>query len=415
MRVSTAYSFESSVSALQRRQEEMSRAQQQMTTGKRVERPGDDPTAAAQVERALVEESRGRSMLRTLDASRNVMTLTESALGDAGDLAQRAREALVAAGNGGYSGSERLTMANQLKELRNQLFAVANQQDGSGNLLFGRQGNTSAPYVDNGSSVTSAANGGGLAGSTVENLPLSIDGPQVWLQVGSGNGVFETSAGTTATPNTGSGWVSAGSVTDPSAWNALSSHSYSVAFTQDPGTGALSYSVTDDATGSAMADANGNTSFAYQSGKAITVVPGISFAISGTPEAGGDSFHVGESTPDLNVFKALDRAVAALSNPNANNGQVMQAVNAGISDMDQVLGSFQSARAMVGETLNRLDGVESRTGGRILAAQTTRSNVEDVDMVQAISEFTNRQTSYQAALQSYSMVQKLSLFNYISG
>jgi flagellar hook-associated protein 3 FlgL len=263
--------------------------------------------------------------------------------------------------------------------------------------------------------VTSAANGGGLAGSNVENLPLSIDGPQVWLQVGSGNGVFETSAGTTATPNTGSGWVSAGSVTDPSAWNALASHSYSVAFTQDPSTGALSYSVTDDATGSAMADANGNTSFAYQPGKAITVVPGISFAVSGTPDASSDSFHVGESTPDLNVFKALDRAVAALSNPNANNGQVMQAVNAGISDMDQVLGSFQSARAMVGETLNRLDGVESRTGGRILAAQTTRSNVEDVDMVQAISEFTNRQTSYQAALQSYSMVQKLSLFNYISG
>lgn len=411
MRLSTAYSYERTVSELQRRQQEMSRAQEQMSSGKRIERPGDDPTAAAQAERALVEEARGRSLLRTLDASRNVMTLTESALGDAGDLTQRAREALVAAGNGAYSGAERKTLANTLQELRNQLFAVANQQDGAGNLLFGRQGNTSAPYVDDGSSVTTAANGGGLAGSKSENLPLSIDGPQVWLQVGSGNGVFETGA---AAANIGSGWVSAGSVTDPSAWNALASHSYSIDFTADPSTGALSYSVTDTLTGSALADASGNTSFAYQSGKSITVVPGISFAVSGTPVAGSDSFQVGESSANLDVFKALDRAVAALSDPHANTGQVMQAVNAGISDMDQVLGSFQSARALVGETLNRLDGVETRTSGRILAAQTTRSNVEDVDMVQAISEFTNRQTNYQAALQSYSMVQKLSLFNYIS-
>ncbi|MEY8875468.1 MAG: flagellar hook-associated protein 3, partial [Leptothrix sp. (in: b-proteobacteria)] len=51
---------------------------------------------------------------------------------------------------------------------------------------------------------------------------------------------------------------------------------------------------------------------------------------------------------------------------------------------------------------------------RILSAKTTRSNAEDLDMVQAISDFSNKQTGYQAALQSYSMVQKLSLFNYIN-
>lgn len=411
MRMSTAYSFDSSVFELQRRQEELSRAQAQMTSGKRVGKPGDDPTAAAQIERALVEESRGRSLLRTLEASRTTMTQTESALGEAVDLSQRAREALVAAGNGAYGADERRILAGTLQELRGQLFALANQKDGAGNLLFGRQGSTSAPFVDDGSGVSTQASGGGIAGARSENLPLSIDGPQVWLQVASGNGVFETSA---TSGNGGSGWVSAGAVTDPSAWAGLDSHQYSIRFDQDPDSGATTYSVVDETSGNALADADGATSFPYQSGKSITLMSGIAVSISGTPAA-GDSFRIGDSTPDLNVFKALDRAVAALSDPNANTGQVMQAVNAGISDMDQVLGSFQSARAQVGETLNRLDGVESRTGARILAAQTNRSNVEDVDMVQAISEFSNRQTSYQAALQSYSMVQKLSLFNFISG
>jgi flagellar hook-associated protein 3 FlgL len=34
-------------------------------------------------------------------------------------------------------------------------------------------------------------------------------------------------------------------------------------------------------------------------------------------------------------------------------------------------------------------------------------------MVKAYSEFTKQQTAYQAALQSYAQIQKLSLFNYV--
>ena len=44
-----------------------------------------------------------------------------------------------------------------------------------------------------------------------------------------------------------------------------------------------------------------------------------------------------------------------------------------------------------------------------------RSAAEDLDMVQAISEFQNQQSGYDAALKTYAMVQRLSLFNYISG
>jgi flagellar hook-associated protein 3 FlgL len=36
-------------------------------------------------------------------------------------------------------------------------------------------------------------------------------------------------------------------------------------------------------------------------------------------------------------------------------------------------------------------------------------------MVQAISSFQNQQTGYDAALKSYSMVQRISLFQYLNG
>ena len=41
------------------------------------------------------------------------------------------------------------------------------------------------------------------------------------------------------------------------------------------------------------------------------------------------------------------------------------------------------------------------------------SRAEDLDMIKGISDFENQQTGYQAALQTYASVQKLSLFNYI--
>jgi flagellar hook-associated protein 3 FlgL len=72
-------------------------------------------------------------------------------------------------------------------------------------------------------------------------------------------------------------------------------------------------------------------------------------------------------------------------------------------------------RARTGEALNRMDSVELRIADAKLAAQTERSNAEDLDMVQAISDFQNRQTGYDAALKAYSLVQRMSLFNYIGG
>ena len=54
-----------------------------------------------------------------------------------------------------------------------------------------------------------------------------------------------------------------------------------------------------------------------------------------------------------------------------------------------------------------------RVGQDKLDAQQARSAAEDLDMVQAISDFQNRQTGYDAALKTYSIVQRMSLFDYL--
>src|SRR6185295_13132259 len=115
---------------LTRRQSEMTSLQDQLTTGKRISRASDDPAAAARAERAAASIGRSETSQRAVAASKVLMTQTESNLGNADTLLQRARELVVSAGNGSYGDAERASIANELRSVREQLFAIANQSDG---------------------------------------------------------------------------------------------------------------------------------------------------------------------------------------------------------------------------------------------------------------------------------------------
>ncbi|MES2090737.1 MAG: flagellar hook-associated protein FlgL [Pseudomonadota bacterium] len=407
MRISTAHRYESAIESLQQRQIEMANSQQQLTSGKKVNQASDDPIAAARAERALAGMSRSDANQRSLEASRNVMQLSESSIGDSVDLLQQARESLVAAGNGSYTDKERQTVAILLKEIRNQLLTVANRPDGGGGFVFGGQGSASPPFIDAIGGVQFVGQGGEIQASAGEALNLTVDGQQVWLKGKTGNGVYTTAPAST---NTGAAWITAGSVSNPSAlpYPAAASATppqYTVEFAVNAGV--TTYSILKDGGGTAVSNVN------YQSGKGIEI-DGMSFSVAGQP-ADLDTFTLNQSSNSLSVFDALDSAINSLSQINQNSGQISQAVNKGLSNLDSILGNVQAARSAVGESLNRMDGIESRISSSKLAAQTERSNAEDLDMTEGISNFQNQQAGYEAALKSYAMVQKLSLFQYING
>jgi flagellar hook-associated protein 3 FlgL len=226
---------------------------------------------------------------------------------------------------------------------------------------------------------------------------LSADGRSVWLAARTGNGVFETRAAT----STGTAFIDAGQVTQPSA---LTGSSYSIQFSINAGV--TTYSVLQDGVATAQTD------LPYTSGKAIEI-DGMSVTVQGAPAA-GDEFQMLPSTSTQGVFDLVDRTVASLKTPGRGGAQIAQSNSNDLRDIDSVLGQLQSSRAMVGDTLNRIDGVSSRLDTVKLQASVERSNAEDLDMVHAISEFQNQQTGYDAALKSYSMVQRMSLFQYLN-
>lgn len=307
MRITSANSFESSLVSLQRRQASLVEAQERLTSGKRVLKASDDPAAAAQAERARSAATRAEAQQRAVAASRNTMQLTESALGDAGELLQQARELVVSAGNASYTEAERRTIAEALRGLRKDLLAVANRTDGTGRYLFGGQGTNSAPLVETAGVVGYASAGGSLAAPAGDDAPLSLDGRAVWLEA-------------------------------PDAANA------------------------------------------------------------GVP---------------VSVFDVLDTVVGDLLTSGRTSAQVAQTVSTALADIDVAAGNLSAWRSRAGEALNRADAIDARLSQSKLDAERERSEAEDLDMVSALSDFQNRQTGYDAALKTYSMVQRMSLFDYL--
>lgn len=396
MRISTRGVTEAGIKTLQKRQVEMAEAQERLTTGKRVHKASDDPAAAARAERALAGQMRAETSQRAVDASRTAMSLSETAMGDAIELLQQAREAMVAAGNASYSDQERANLAEKVKAIRNQLLSVANRTDGAGTFLFGGQGATTQPFVDAAGGIDYRGISGERRTELATDLPLTVNGDGVFMTARTGNGVFQTSAG--AGVNTA--WIDNGQVSDPAA---LTGSTYTLQFSVSGGN--TTFAVLRDGNPTAV------TAAPYVSGRDITV-DGMTFRISGAP-ANGNSFTVQPSTSTLSVFDALDRAATQLATTGRSNAQIAQGNTDALRDIDQSMAQLQGARAVAGEMLVRIDGETSRLADQKLANQIQRSNAEDLDMTEAISKFQNMQTGYDAALKSYSMVQRLSLFEYL--
>lgn len=178
MRTTTAHSTDVAIRAIQSQRDALERTQAQVSTGRRVVAPGDDPVSAADGERARAQLARIEMERRAATFAANALGQADGALTDATDVLQTTRETLVAAGNGGYSAAERALLAEQLDQSRKQLFAIANRPDGSGGYVFGGMGGA-RPFVDGtapASPVQYAPVAGQLQVGLDQAASISLDG-----------------------------------------------------------------------------------------------------------------------------------------------------------------------------------------------------------------------------------------------
>jgi flagellar hook-associated protein 3 FlgL len=171
MRITSSMSQRHLLSDLQRVQQRLSDAQNQVSSAKRVVKPSDDPLAAARATRLQADLDATAAYSDSVDEAKSWLDASDSALSSLTDVVQRVRELTVQAANGATSDAGRQAIKAEVDQLIKQAKSTLNQAY-DGRYLFSGTKTDTPPYDVN----TDAYQGDGGA-------VLRTIGPGVTVQV----------------------------------------------------------------------------------------------------------------------------------------------------------------------------------------------------------------------------------------
>ena len=194
MRISTQMMYQQNMRGITNSQAEWMKFGEQMSTGKRVINPSDDPIAASQA--VVLSQAQAQNSQYTLARSfaTQKVSLEENVLNQVTTAIQTAQEKIVSAGNGTLSDDDRASLATDLQGIRDQLMNLANSTDGNGRYIFGGYKTESAPFAQ--------ADGAYSGGTT--NVTQQVDASRTMVIGHTGDKVF-ASLTSNAVPEPGGG------------------------------------------------------------------------------------------------------------------------------------------------------------------------------------------------------------------
>ncbi|MDR5752007.1 MULTISPECIES: flagellar hook-associated protein FlgL [unclassified Caballeronia] len=410
MRISSSQYFTMNVQTMSDQQSSLASMYAQISSGNRLQTSSDDPLGAAQAVQLTIKTAALSQYATNQSTALSSLQQEDSTLSSVSDVLQSIQTQIVRAGDASLNDANRSSIADQIKGYRDQLMNLANTTDSSGNYIFAGFKSGSAAFTDNASGV-----GATYAGDLGQRQVQVNDGRTI--NVGdTGASVFQSVSPTESTPvsaagsaNKGSGTISSVSVTDTS--NAANAKSYTISFAVSSSDGSTTYTVSPSPDGSPV------TPVAY-TGKTDITLGGEKVTLDGTP-SDGDTFSVGPAASSgTDIFATLDNLVNALKQPTGTEAQKASLSNA-----------LTTASTKIDNSFNNVLSVQATVGGReqeVTATQTsmqttatqTASNLADltsINLVSAISQYELTQNALQGAQMAFSQIQKMSLFDYISG
>ena len=397
MRVSTLTMQQSTVANLLQQQAELSRTQNEVASGRKLQSPADDPagaTRAIDLQRAL---SASEQFASNSSIATNRLSFEEQALADAGNVLQRVRELALQANNSVLDDTSRRMINAELTSRVQELVDIANRQDAGGEYLFSGLRTGTQPF---GRTAGGVAYYGDSAGryvqvGTTQRVADAHSGYEAFVAVAAGNGDFTTAASGT---NTGNGIIDTGTIVNRANWVP---GTYTIRFTAP-----TTYEVRDAANTLV-------TSGTYQSEGSIAFL-GARVAISGTP-ATNDTFTVAPAGSE-DIFTTLDRLVTTVDqstqSPQAK-AQFGTSMGGLIQQISQGIDHLLNVRAEVGSRLSAIDSATTARENLDIELKSSLSEITDVDYAEAITRMNSQLVNLQAAQQSYARMAQLSLFDYL--
>jgi flagellar hook-associated protein 3 FlgL len=417
----------------------------QLSTGKQLNDPSDDPGRIAQDLTLRTAIGANAQQSTNVQSAVSQLTTTDSALSSLTNVVQSARQLAIQGASNTLTDDQRTALASQVDQLLQQAIAIGNTQYAGRYVFAGTAATTNPPVQQQGNPIAGVT----FAGNEQEQGQLIYNGQEFALsttfaaafnyQAPNGSpDVFQTLItlrntlqNKTAVDQSAGAINQAGAVVygpqglpaspAPTALNAAntfavapvadSSGNFSltihgangIATITVPPTAALDDGVAPPPGTSLVARIN-----------AVTAATGVSASFDAKAQrvilTGTGSFYVNDApSPGAansgNLTKVLNLATQA---------DFVQNVSTQLGDVDHALNTVLNARSVIGARIQALGSIGDQLQTTATDNKKVQSGIEDLDVAAATSKFSQTQTALQAAYATTNRLESKTLFDYLS-
>ena len=412
MRISSMQQFHQGVLGITNNQEIVNRSQQQISSGRRILTPADDPIASTRILQLQQDIALREQYAGNLTSAKNHLNHEEVTLGGVVDNLQKIRELTVQAGNGSTTKDDRGFIAAEIEERLKSMVDLLNTRDASNTYIFSGFKGENIPFVERAGGGYSFEGDQGqrsLQVSANASVAVNDSGEGLFVDVPSVNNTFFTRDNPR---NEGDGVINVGYIRDQVEFDAVYPENYYIEFNSDSALTPPRENYTVRRT-SDDRPVDGLSNIAYSPGSDITFA-GLSVKVSGRPEP-GDSFLVNSSEKQslTDTVQMLIEGLNNIDDSAAGSEQLGALISNTLTNIDSTVTSISTTRSEIGARLNSVDAIDNFQQDLELVSQQALSTLQDLDFAEAVSRLSLESFLLEASQQTYSKISGLSLFNYI--
>jgi flagellar hook-associated protein 3 FlgL len=403
-----------------RQQEGMARVQKQLSSQSKNLLPDDDPVGIAQYMHQRTRNNDLNRFERNITFSKGRLDLTETSLRSVTDLLQRARELAVQGANGTYTGEERKDMAFEINELLKQTIDVANTQYQGSSLFGGTSSEKQAFNIETGKIVNPLTGELSSGEDNITKVHYQGDSSGRFAEVGrgeyiqtniTGNDAFFASNQTIVSGTSGSGYVANRDqvIRIDGVEIPIKTGDNLQAVSDKINNAKLSVHASIDNSGGqnllTLQTTNPHQIYLEDlgGGSVLQDVGLIDSAVSAPPTNYSPTAVVYENS----IFDRLIQLRDSFYNNDA------EGINRGIGGLDESLTSNTTQVTKIGAIQARVDGSSQRIEQQKMYTAEVISQLQDVNVPEAITNLKKWETELQASLQIGAQILPRTLLDYL--
>lgn len=401
MRITTNMIYDRNLATMSKVSERQNTAYEQLMTGDKFNRAGEDPSGMSQ-KMALTKEIdlfkqygvNGSLLENSLGHEDTVLTSINNAMLSAQTLIQKANSSAMGS-------EERNAIASELEGLQKQMFDLMNSKNSQGEFIFGGNQSKTQPFVKD-------ASGNYVFQGDTGQRSIQVS-PTVQIPANdSGFNLFETVATRrTASATTANIKVGVGDQGNFESFyrnsydSSLASNQFTVSTLAGPPD---SYEIKDSG-GTVVQSGD------YSAGNKIAF-NGLELTLD-LPAGGVDQNFALDTPKNDSVLNGMSDFISTLRDPTIPAADFQLAVADATTHMNNARTQVDRGQGDVGSRLNSLEQVMGSNDGLSTLNQQARAKVSEADMYEVIAALSKEEAAMSASQLSFSKISKLTLFDYI--